>query len=168
MVTSDKIAILATIIATLSMVSTIWQVVTTRKHNKLSVRPHIDFTVNKFFDRPVSIAIANDGLGPGIINSFSIILDGQEYLVTDGTIPPLVLEELNKTVLKSSLNIFSSNTPVAVGKELKFISFDNSCNNAALHNEAIIFIDRLGFTINYRSMYGEKFKVSRIENRAEH
>ncbi|MCF2899146.1 hypothetical protein L1267_01825 [Pseudoalteromonas sp. OFAV1] len=68
----DIIALSSLIIAVLALVTTFWQAYLSRKHNILSVKPHIAInTVTIVGDTP-RILILNNGSGTAFINSIDI------------------------------------------------------------------------------------------------
>ena len=55
----------------------IWQGYIARRHNKLSVRPHLTFTSMLLDKEPhLTVNIKNNGLGTAIITDYKVILDG--------------------------------------------------------------------------------------------
>lgn len=155
---ADIIAISAAIIALCAMAATFWQAYLMRKHNRLSVRPHVDDVVSMFPDKPVALTIVNNGLGPAIVNGLHINLDGVEYLLQGTATPKEIREQLEKTNLRVNWNIVGPNTPIATGGSVVLISFNDTAENPLIHNQAVSFLKRFGFTLEYRSLYDEKFK----------
>lgn len=67
------------VIALCALVFTIWAGWLTHKHNKLSVKPHLTTCVNRRTElHQYGIEIVNNGLGPAVIDSFVVKLDGNE------------------------------------------------------------------------------------------
>ena len=55
----------------------IWQGYIARRHNKLSVRPHLTFSSTFLDEAPhLTVDIKNNGLGTAIIMGYQVILDG--------------------------------------------------------------------------------------------
>lgn len=77
MTKSEKIqSSLAIFIAMTALMISVWQGCEQRRHNRLSVRPLLDFqTVGH--NNTQSIQLANNGLGPAIVQGFYIDVDGQ-------------------------------------------------------------------------------------------
>jgi hypothetical protein len=53
---SDVIATASAVIASCALVATTWQVATTRKHNRLSVRPHLDCSTDRTIGKEARLA----------------------------------------------------------------------------------------------------------------
>lgn len=70
----------AAIIAVCALGFTAYQTYTTRRHNRLMVRPKLDLIGNRVLgsDRgKISLSIMNNGLGPAIIEAFDVTVDGK-------------------------------------------------------------------------------------------
>src|SRR3989338_4510805 len=66
------------VVAVCALGLTVWQAAITRRHNRLSVTPHL--TTWTQFEQATgrySIEILNNGIGPALIKSFSVQVDGQ-------------------------------------------------------------------------------------------
>jgi hypothetical protein len=60
---------------------TIWQVHITRRHNKLSVTPHLTtWAHSDKVKNMYSVELLNNGIGPALINSFQIQVDGHPII----------------------------------------------------------------------------------------
>lgn len=72
----------ASIIAACAMGATFWQAMITRRHNKLSVKPHL--TLKTAIETSgesrylVSLSIKNTGLGPAVIQDFNLFIDDKK------------------------------------------------------------------------------------------
>src|SRR5688572_25280527 len=89
-------AMSAVFIALLALTVTIWQAALTRRHNRLSVRPHlrIDWLVSdEGTDEKVSVVLSNNGLGPAIIKRFQWKIDGKP-LARSKEVPYHIVEQL--------------------------------------------------------------------------
>ena len=70
---------LTSIIAVLAFFVALWQVISSRKHNKLSVQPYLDETLSSDSVNLIcKFEISNKGLGPAIINTSQYYLDGSK------------------------------------------------------------------------------------------
>jgi len=69
-------AICAVIIALSALVVSIWEGIQNRKHNRLSVRPHLRIDRSTYVGSPAKITIGNNGLGTAIVQSFTVHCDG--------------------------------------------------------------------------------------------
>ncbi len=65
------------VIALCAFFLTIWQTCITRKHNKLSVTPHLTTWTHSDKSKSLySVELLNNGIGPALINHFEIQVDG--------------------------------------------------------------------------------------------
>ncbi len=68
----------AQVISLCALALTIYQAWMTRRHNRLSCRPHLThWTLTNFQKGWVNISVSNNGLGPAIIRSLQLKIDGQ-------------------------------------------------------------------------------------------
>ena len=158
---ADVIAISAAAVALCAMVATFLQAGLMRRHNRLSVRPRIDYVVSAYPDKPVTLTIVNNGLGPAIVTRIHINFDGVEYPLQDATMPQEVLDEFIKSDLRIDYNLIGPNTPISAGGNVVLISFNDTAAGPILNNQAVAVLKRFGFTLEYQSMYGETFKLNR-------
>ena len=107
------IALLAGLMAVISLTVAVWDGIETRNHNRLSVKPFLDFEMSRSTNQTkegvvlsseIAIKVENRGLGPAIIKSFEIIsiIDGAQYVNYDW------LDALKTVGYKEHINIFSS------------------------------------------------------------
>ena len=157
---SDTIAVLAGLIALLAMGATFWQAAISRNHNRLSVRPHLDFITTRFFGKSVSVTLTNNGLGPAIVRSAYITLDKDEYRLPDPNIPEPIYNEILATGLILQFNLLGPNTPISSGGSVCLVTVNGDLNNASIFNSAIAVVKRISFRFEYESMYEEKFSAS--------
>lgn len=75
------------VIALCALGLTVWQACITRKHNRLSVTPHLTtWTHSDKAKNIYAVELLNNGIGPALINSFQIQVDGHP-IVGEGTEP---------------------------------------------------------------------------------
>ncbi len=70
-------SLIAITIATLAVVISIWQGFEQRRHNRLSVKPLLNFETVAH-NQTKTIRLSNDGLGPAIIKEFYVTMDGEK------------------------------------------------------------------------------------------
>ena len=79
------------VIAVSALVVSIWQANITIQHNKLTVKPYLDFHVNQQ-DSQVTVSFSNEGFGPAIIDRILFYYKDQQFENIFG-----VLEEMGET-----------------------------------------------------------------------
>lgn len=146
----------ATFIATCAMIVTIWQGWISRKHNKLSVKPHLDYERHIRKDSPIILSIKNHGLGPAIIKSIIFNINGKKF---NGTIIELLTEiKASGIGLTYNHEIISQNTAMNANEQHDLLTITNSHENDN-YDKAIDVFKKISFTIIYQSLYEETFNL---------
>src|SRR5688572_25654309 len=81
-------SLLVLVIAVVAIVLAAWEGLENRRHNRLSVQPRLggEYSSGRQGDSQyVRIAVENTGLGPAVIKSFRMYLDGKEVTRGDDT-----------------------------------------------------------------------------------
>jgi len=150
----------AEVIALCALVFTAYQAYTTRRHNKLSVKPHLttfvtgDRSADKF---SFSAKLMNNGLGPAIIKSYQIYVDGKLSEIKSSKQAEDALKELlhDKKVITTSATFLGKDyaMPAKESKDLMAASF-----MLERDDELREIASRLKFdwVIEYESIYGGK------------
>ncbi len=135
----------------------------TREHNKLSVKPRLTTATqaNKTFYVDGSIMsiefrmlLTNVGLGPAVVKSAQVMLDGDEVPVElFEDVRPLLEKVLPGIRLGPSGSFFKLNKEhaVEVGKEVELVAFKVLNPSAEFDKE----IKRISLRICMESLYGE-------------
>ena len=161
MTTSDVIAICAAIIALAASAGTFWQGYIARKHNMLSVRPHLSFDAMKHPSHPINYLLKNTGIGSAIIKKFLLVVDGIEYDAKHTDDVKNVLSRLGVDIKRRSW-IFALpdiDSAISSGASLQILEFTDSAGDANFHQTLINVLPRLCFKIEYECMYGNRFSV---------
>lgn len=156
----------ALLVSICALFLTISQAMATRKHNRLTVRPHLATYTDNSADperknvRIIKVGIRNSGLGPAIIKTFEPLLDGKPlkadepddlFPVVEKTIPAhLMGDECHITVLRPGHVLAKDEVvPIVNLVVVPTISDDPAVLKAALN--------RFHIRIGYESGYGESF-----------
>ncbi|MGD8779550.1 MAG: hypothetical protein PVH88_11390 [Ignavibacteria bacterium] len=138
----------------------IWQGFITRTHNKLSVRPLLNFST-RFTEDEFVLKLENQGIGPAIISTFDIKFSSSKIGNNPHEIAVKLCEELDIIHLGCSINFPSKNHVLSAGDEyeiFKTSGFNNDNNvKERIYNDMLL----LEIKIEYMSMYNEKFSVYR-------
>jgi len=131
-----------------ALILTTYTIASTKKHNKLSVRPFlISALVYDPFEKKVCIDIRNVGSGTAYMESFELLFDGK----------PTSYTELNDTILKTELKgkkyNFSINAPLALQANSKFALISITLMTEALLRDDYSIIDRFSARIEYTCGY---------------
>ena len=149
------------VIALCALGFTIWQGVVARRHNKLSVTPHLTTWNHSDQNKKLySIELLNNGIGPALIKSFAIQVDRQT-INGEGTEP---IEKALK-ILFPGYDYHSYQAYVASGYMMTAKESRPLVNvqffGAKLPNpdEVNHAIKRSRMIISYESVYGDKFTL---------
>jgi len=158
--TSNAIALAAGFISLLALVATVYHGVATRNHFHLSIKPQlsVDFGIipneNLFH-----ITITNQGLGPAIIKTFSIIEEGKEIHPDNPSSFIDIIEKQSKNLINhSEVNLPHINESLIPNKAITLIKLtlnpmaQKEFGTYATLKQLIPF----EIKIEYESMYGEK------------
>ena len=147
-------AICAGVIALAAIGLTAWQACVTRKHNRLSVRPHLCFYRN--IAPGIQIVLKNSGIGPAFITDYKLFIDDQPIVESNvRTYHNSVAEKLEIPEGNLQILLPDCKGAIASNKELVLLSTDITVERPVLLKKA----DRLSIEVDYESVYGENFKV---------
>jgi hypothetical protein len=117
-----------------------------RKHNRLSVKPNIDVHRN-LQGGPHILTLLNSGVGPAIIETLAIEVDGEKYRVDS-------FEGMDKFSRKypviSSL-FLEPGSYLSAGQSRDIVTFNPTFSERS--------IAAMSLTIEWKSIYNEKFKI---------
>lgn len=99
------------IIAVSALIVSIWQGRIMQKHNKLSVKPYLDYFLFQG-DTTLTVKFYNEGFGPAIIKKIRFTYDGKDYT---SLAEVLLASDEKKNILQSVH--YSQNTIVAPNTE---------------------------------------------------
>lgn len=158
---SDLIALCAMIVAVLSLFATAWQAHLSHRHNKLSVRPRLDWTGCYTQGGPIYIEIVNHGLGPEIIDFYQFEAGGICHLVDDEDLPQSIEEKFLAKPFSLEWATITPGTPLPAGSAYKLFTCLVDPKDASQYREACSFLQSVRFTIKYKSIYDESFTATR-------
>lgn len=150
------------VIALCALGLTIYQASVTRRHNRLSVTPHIQIFTERSLSKgigTISVSILNNGLGPALFESYELLLVEQPIDVGDITSVELALSQrLGRTLTVVSLANLIGAHSMRRDESRVVLSVQLSCKD---HNEfkdfGDSFIRQVNIAITYRSLYQSRF-----------
>lgn len=161
------IAAMAMLVALITGIFTAYQAYLTRRHNRLSVRPHVSTWVHEEKTPDYYIIrceVLNNGIGPAILRDYSVFYQGtkigsnQERKALEAAIK----EKLNSLqgIVKKNVSVFGKEFSLLAGS--RHVLFEMKIAMHAQFDEKIYqdFVDRFDADFSYRCMYGQKFKFS--------
>ena len=149
-------SIASVIIALTAVIFSLLQSRKTDKHNRLMVTPHISSITHVNSEKGITaITLENNGLGPALINDFSIHIDNIAVKGND------IVEESLKRLLKDlpinewGHESITTNSFLPAGGKIEVVTIVSSKISP---EEVIQKLDsRILLQIDYRSIYGDRF-----------
>lgn len=145
----------AEIIALCAMGFTAYQVIVQRKHNILSVKPHITTFKNRNRNQnsaQLQIVIMNNGLGPAFINKFQIYLAGQPHEAKAA-----VASVLKGLQVNTSITTLGDDYAMPAGETRNLLSVSFPCKSEEELEAVAEKLNILDLELHYSSAYGKKF-----------
>lgn len=153
------ISIASAVVAISAVIVTIWQSTLMRRHNKLSVKPILNFQVQSVKSHGfIGMRLSNDGFGPAIIEEICLFIDNEFIGHSNFKTWMLVLKKLKIVNSGFVLHTITQNHSILSGRSINLIYLDktklteNSIKNFKLLRK------HLHITVSYKSIYNEKFK----------
>lgn len=138
---------------------TIWQACIARRHNKLSVRPHLTtWTHSDKISHAYVVDLLNNGIGPAFIKDFKLLIDGHA-IVGEGYVPiEKALKVLFPQYQYSSQQAFvGPGYSMAATEKRQLVAIQFLGTNLPKPEEVDHAIKRVCLLIEYSSIYEEPF-----------
>ncbi|HEX6308301.1 MAG TPA: hypothetical protein VFZ69_08955 [Longimicrobiales bacterium] len=164
-------SLLALVIALVAIGLAAWEGLENRRHNRLSVQPRLGGEYSsgrRGDDEYVRIAVENTGLGPAVVRSFRMFLDGAEVTadIAAGSNPwNIIIEAVATNGMRIDAHAFGAGYFLPAGRE--YVLFDAQRTRAAGTDEAPLsaIADRIAIDICYCSIYGSHCDRSTLTTR---
>ncbi len=158
------IAISSVIIAAAAFLVAVWQGLLTRQHNKLSVRPFLRIDRIEGAGRPSEILLHNVGVGPSFIDNFDLRVDGasvagDRFTRIRTALTSLGLADIKFENIKIDMFTPAQGDAIAAGETLTLLRLSPVSNTQESYQALIAALPRLTFSVCYKSIYRETFKV---------
>jgi hypothetical protein len=147
---------------------TIWQGKKAQQHNRLSFRPHLASWANEDAEKGLyTVELINNGLGPALIDSFTITVDGK--IISGKQTEPIekALKILFPNVPYRSHQEYMSKGYSMAAKEKCTILAIQFAEPKSLSVEALKHtLNRADLIIKYNSFYEEQFTYSSADEKS--
>lgn len=150
-------AVATVVMAVCALVTSLWQGYTMQQHNKLSLRPYLEFEVNT---DPVDVErtrlevyVNNNGLGPAEVTSMDIRL--QDKVLTSAH---QIWPAMGTDIKKGCFGAGNVQRFYKVDDKQMVIRADDTC--ALTKAQLDTLLNSLSITLEYRSLYGETFTAT--------
>ena len=139
----------------------IWQGMTQRQHNRLSVKPHLVFerVVNNNSPQ-LQIFLTNTGVGPAIIKHFFVSLDGVTVDFPMEKIWLKIAENLNISGIWGGGKSFQPGDAIEAGGKNRIFALkttNDEMDPSFISEVAYKELDRIQIEVEYESVYGVEF-----------
>lgn len=165
------VGLTATLLALLALVVTVWEGIVMRRHNRLSVRPMLDFKLLLAAYSPdFGLTLLNKGVGPAIITKFDLFVDGQP-IAKDGTGGWIsALCAIGQQKKKWRYGWWEVGQLMEAGEKLEVLGrFGREPRNDQQledeRNSLRLALGRINILIEYTSVYGADDEVRRLDMR---
>lgn len=155
------------LIALCALFTTIWQAMQSRKHNKISFRPHLASWSHSRSNQGVfAIDLMNNGLGPALIKNFVIKGDGNR-IPGNGTKP--IEKALKMLFPKDSYNaefeFLGKNHAMPAQNKCRVIAIKFLDDQGPSADKVEETFDKADLEVEYESFYGEALFFSTQDER---
>jgi hypothetical protein len=151
-----------------ALIYTIWQGKKAQRHNMLSFRPHLTSWSHRDTDKGVyAVELMNNGLGPALIESFTVLIDGK--VISGKRTEPLekALKILFPNIAYKSHQEFMAKGYSMSAKEKRSIVVIQFADPNSVSPEALEHaLNRTDLIIKYKSFYEEEFTYSSEEEKS--
>ena len=159
---NDYIAITSAFIALLVFSLTLWQSVQVRKHNRLSVKPVLDFCWVNNHEKGIICQLVNLGVGPAFLNEITFFVDDKEFHIKEKNDYKALFQvlDLNEQLGQIGVHHIQKGSAVSIGQSLDLLDF---CDSSVLKNDYELIatkLRRLSVQVEYKCIYGIFFKSS--------
>lgn len=158
----------SSIIALCALGFTIWQGIQARRHNRLSYRPHLTTWTHRNAEKGFSaVDLMNNGLGPALIESFLIKVDGK-VISGEGAEP---IEKALKILFpgqnyKSQQAFVSKGYSMSAKERVAIVAVQFTTQPFPTPEFVEHAINRADMEIAYKSLYKESFCLSTSDEKS--
>jgi hypothetical protein len=152
----------AEIIAACALVFTAYQVTSQRRHNVLSVRPHITTFTHRNKDATfarLDVQLLNNGLGPAFVHKFQVYLSGQPCEANAA-----LNQVLGGLARNSTTTILGDDYAMPPNETRTILSVRFPIGGAEDVDAVEEKLNKLDLEVDYSSAYGESFTYDTRES----
>lgn len=161
-------AISSAVIALCALVFSIWQGMVARKHNKLSVRPHLSTWSSADEEKGFySFEIINNGIGPAIVEEATVKVDGKPIAGKAADAVENAVKILFADLrYRANHSYFMKGDTMAPNERCGLIELQFSDEPPPSAEVIARAMKRVVVEITYKSFYGETFHFSSKDEKA--
>ena len=145
------------VMAVCALITSLWQGYTLQQHNKLSLRPYLEFEANfqRMPDKRISfeLLVNNNGIGPAEVTQMNIWLGGEQISSTHRIWPTLKVAAPPDCLGAGNVARFYK-----VDDQQMVIRADEKCLLTDAEYQKLQ--QQLRIELTYQSLYGDSYQVS--------
>ena len=138
-----------------------WQLLTQKRHNKLSVKPYLSFR-HKWKNGVRTVSIKNVGLGPAVITGHCFKY--KKKVIPFGVAQDIVnlADDLLGGGYYSGGTALEAGQVIEVGESINILGvyWHEQHDEHEARGKVISFLEEAAITVKYKSMYGQKQKLN--------
>ncbi|MEM5506923.1 hypothetical protein WNY81_18970 [Shewanella frigidimarina] len=145
------------IIALSALGLAIWQGVATRRHNRLTVKPHLDFSSEYRDGEAFTLWLKNDGIGPAIVKDYEFFLDGVLQPNEGSKFVTEALKKFSTPSVSFGGMALKPNSSLAASTKQQILHYTLGEYSKSLREDFESEFKRIEIVIKYESLYGESY-----------
>lgn len=156
---SDWIALASAVVAACALTVTVWQLLVQRRHNLLSVRPHLELVTDGTEKSHLRVWIKNSGLGPALLDKIAFRAPGGWHCIRTRDDALHFIALIGGPNVKKVPRYYIPDRYSAINPggaiDLCHLELEDKVNEStASQVERLLSLE---YRIEYRCMYGEKY-----------
>ena len=157
---SDVIATASAFVALCALGVAVWTGWLQRRHNMLSVRPHIDIIVTTSQEWHLIVQLRNTGLGPAQLVDIQATFDGRTVrLDSSGTFSALIAHVVRDANVDTQYLVKDSHTGLPAGDSLQLLGIKFLDKEPTDLTELVDQLGDIQYRIEFQCMYGNKYRL---------
>lgn len=155
------IAFASIIVSILAFIISIWSGLETRRYNRLSTTPSLQFRLNTAWDQNVGIKILNLGIGPAIITRVELLFNNEILYPSNSRIKnmPELLEAMNINHPWVIYEIPGTEFYFPAEAEFELLVANNKKIPEEAKKRFLESLSKTTIKIWYKSIYGKKYNL---------
>lgn len=165
------IAAMAMLVALFTGTFIAYQAFLTRKHNRLSVKPHVTTWIDEDDAEGYYILrcdVMNNGLGPAIVRDYSVFYDGQKIGSSQNRkkLESAIEEKINAQpgIIRKTVTVIGKDFPFPAGEKQTLLQIQIPTHDQFDKKPYQNFVNRFDANFTYECMYGKTFTYSTKNN----
>lgn len=159
---SEVIAISAVVVALSAFIVSVWQGISSRKHNRLSVKPLVDINLSTGPSGDASVALTNSGVGPALLQSFSVLYQNKKYIFNSTKTHNELFKSIGVDLRQVhwSAGRHLKDAALGVGESIIMLNIEDTSQCRVQTEKMYEAIKTMQFEVEYQSIYGEVYSYT--------